>query len=62
MKWLGELAGGTTWVDEMKAMEEGINVVNHLIHGNFKFLRKNLVLNSCARLHGQGGGQLRSCQ
>ncbi len=22
-KWLGELAGGTTWVDEMKAMEEG---------------------------------------
>ena len=20
-KWLGELAGGTTWVDEMKAME-----------------------------------------
>ena len=22
-KWLGELAGGTTWVEEMKAMEEG---------------------------------------
>ena len=22
-KWLGELAGGTTWVDKMKAMEEG---------------------------------------
>ena len=22
-KWLGEPAGGTTWVDEMKAMEEG---------------------------------------
>jgi hypothetical protein len=22
-KWLGDLAGGTTWVDEMKAMEVG---------------------------------------
>jgi hypothetical protein len=22
-KWLGELAGGMTWVDKMKAMEEG---------------------------------------
>ena len=22
-KWLGELAGGTTWVDEKKAMKEG---------------------------------------
>ena len=22
-KWLGELAGGTTWVDKMKAMDEG---------------------------------------
>jgi hypothetical protein len=22
-KWLGKLAGGTTWVDKMKAMEEG---------------------------------------
>ena len=22
-KWLGELAGDTTWVDKMKAMEEG---------------------------------------
>ncbi len=22
-KWLGELARGTTWVDKMKAMEEG---------------------------------------
>lgn len=21
-EWLGELAGGTTWVDEMKALEE----------------------------------------
>ncbi len=22
-KWLGDLAGGTTWVDEMKVMEVG---------------------------------------
>ena len=30
-KWLGELAGGTTWVDEMKAMEEG-NELNPTAH------------------------------
>jgi hypothetical protein len=33
-----------------------ISVVNHLIHGNFKFLCRNLVLNSRARLYGQGRG------
>ena len=31
MKWLGELAGGMTWVDEMKAMEEG-NELNPSAH------------------------------
>jgi hypothetical protein len=30
-KWLGELAGGTTWVEEMKAMEEG-NELNPTAH------------------------------
>ncbi len=33
-KWLGELAGGTTWVDEMKmkAMEEEGNELNPTAH------------------------------
>jgi hypothetical protein len=31
-------------------------MVRMVIHGNFEFLRRNLVLNSRARLYGQGGG------